>query len=260
MRIVSEPLTFDADEPLPLTGERTAPDIPDERYWFVRHAVAYRWVLDRARDARVLDAGCGEGYGAAMLAEPARSVIACDLESPVLARAQRRYPIAGVVGNLVSIPLRSRSLDLVVSMQTIEHLHSPVDFLAECARILDPSGALVVTTPNRLTFSPDGIVRNPFHTFEFAPSDLQAALERSFVVEQILGVFHGPKIRWWERRHRESITERLIRETVPAWSDTFRRFIHELDEDDFTISDASLDRSLDLVAVARPRGDTAPVR
>ena len=136
MRIVSEPLTFDADEPLPLTGERTAPDIPDERYWFVRHVVAYRWALERATGARVLDAGSGEGYGAAMLADTARTVVACDLESPVLARAQRRYPIAGVVGNLVAMPFADASFDLVVSMQTIEHLHSPVDFLAECGRVL----------------------------------------------------------------------------------------------------------------------------
>ena len=77
-------------------------------------------------------------------------------------------------------------------------------------------GALVVTTPNRLTFSPDGVVRNPFHTFEFAPADLRSALERRFAVDDMLGVFHGPKIRWWERRHRESLTERLIREPVPS--------------------------------------------
>lgn len=257
MRIVTEPLTFDADEPLPLTGERTAPDIPDERYWFIRHVIAYRWVSDRAKDARVLDAGSGEGYGAAMLAETARNVVACDLEAPVLARAQRRYRIAGIVGNLVAMPLADASFDLVVSMQTIEHLHSPVDFLAECGRVLAPTGALVVTTPNRLTFSPEGIVRNPFHTFEFAPSDLRSALTRHFEVEAMLGVFHGPKIRWWERRHRESLTERLIREPVPAWSDQLRRFVHELDEDDFTIGEGNLERSLDLVAVARPRSADA---
>lgn len=248
-----EPLTFDADEPLPLTGERTAPDIPDERYWFVRHVVAYRFTEPLVRDARILDAGCGEGYGAAMLAEQARSVAACDLEAPVLARAQRRYPIAGIVGNLVAMPFGSGAFDAVVSMQTIEHLHSPVDFLAECARVLSPAGRLIVSTPNRLTFSPDGIVRNPFHTFEFAPADLEAALARRFELERFLGVFHGPRIRWWERRHRESFTERLIRDPAPAWSDGLRAFVHETSEDDFVLRDTGLDRSLDLLAIARPR-------
>lgn len=242
----------DAD-PLPLTGERTAPDIPDERYWFARHVVAYRWTLGLAQGARILDAGAGEGYGPAMLASVADHVVACDLETTVLSRAQRRYPIDGASGNLVAMPFRPGAFDLVVSLQTIEHLHSPLDFLAECHRVLAPDGRLVVSTPNRLTFSPDGVVRNPFHTFEFAPDDLRAALERRFVIDAFLGVHHAARIRWWERRHRESFTERLIREPAPAWPDGLRRFVHASSEADFMISADALDRSLDLLAVARPR-------
>jgi SAM-dependent methyltransferase len=250
---VREPLLFDADEPLPLTGERTAPDIPDERYWFVRHLVVYRWAQQFARVKTVIDAGSGEGYGTALLADVAGVAAGCDLEVPVLARGLARYGIPSTAGNLVQLPFRSGSVDLVVSLQTIEHLHSPVDFLAECRRILGPEGRLIVSTPNRLTFSPDGVVRNPFHTFEFSPHDLSAAINRDFEMETMLGVFHGARIKWWERRHRESFTERLIREPAPNWSASLRRFVHETAEPDFLLQEDDLDNSLDLIAVARPR-------
>ena len=62
---------------LPLTGERTVPGIPEENYWFRRHEVAYRELLTYGADAVVLEAGCGEGYGADLLATMARRVVAC---------------------------------------------------------------------------------------------------------------------------------------------------------------------------------------
>ena len=69
----AQPLRLDADEPLPLTGERTAPGVPEENYWFQRHVVAYHRAAELVRGLRVLDAGCGEGYGTDLLADTASS-------------------------------------------------------------------------------------------------------------------------------------------------------------------------------------------
>ena len=49
---------------LPLTGERTVPGIAEENYWFRRHEAAYLHLIGHCADAVVLEAGCGEGYGA----------------------------------------------------------------------------------------------------------------------------------------------------------------------------------------------------
>src|SRR2546423_10425196 len=57
-----------AMDALPLTGERTVPGVPSENYWFRRHEAAYRFAAERIR-GRVLDLGCGEGYGAAVLSD-----------------------------------------------------------------------------------------------------------------------------------------------------------------------------------------------
>ncbi|MBV9391891.1 MAG: class I SAM-dependent methyltransferase [Verrucomicrobia bacterium] len=45
------------------------------------------------------------------------------------------------------IPLPDRSVDTVLSTQTIEHVPDVDGYLAECSRLLKPHGALVLTAP-----------------------------------------------------------------------------------------------------------------
>src|SRR3954452_21993756 len=61
--------------PLPLTGERTLPDVPEENYWYRRHLVVYEWIAYRIAGKRVVDMACGEGYGSNVLACAAASVV-----------------------------------------------------------------------------------------------------------------------------------------------------------------------------------------
>ena len=249
------PLSFDANEPLPLTGERTAPGIREENYWFQRHVVAYDYVARHVRGARVLDAGCGEGYGTDRLSAVAAETTGVDLEEPVIRRAASRYPRARFdAANLVSLPYGDASFDAVVSLQVIEHLHSPQEFLAECARVLAPGGVLIVSTPNRLTFSPDG-VRNAFHTFEFAPDELRATMAQQFGSIELAGTFHGARIRLLEMMLRKPFPERLIAQPAPEWPAWLRAAVSSVRATDFAIRGESrgqrLERSLDLIAIAR---------
>lgn len=239
------------DDPLPLTGERTAPGVPAENYWFQRHVVAYHFAAERLRGARVLDAGCGEGYGADILAGAAAEVVGVDLDESVVRRAARRYPRASFEpANLVSLPHPTSSFDAVVCLQVIEHIHQPGELIRECARVLEPGGFLVLSTPNRLTFSPDG-VRNPFHTFEFSPADLRALLARSAVSVELLGTFHGPRIAALERLIRRPLADRILAQPAPEWPRWLREAVSWVRPGDFRIRAAGLERCLDLVAVAR---------
>ena len=64
---------FVTDGPdLPLTGERTVPGLAEENYWFRRHEVVYRRLAGRCAGRDVLEAGCGEGYGADLIADHGR--------------------------------------------------------------------------------------------------------------------------------------------------------------------------------------------
>jgi len=246
-----EPPSDAARDPILLTGERTLPGIPEENYWFQRHVVAYRFAAGLVRGKEVLDAGVGEGYGAAMLASSSARVVGVDLEPDVIEHAASRYPsVRFQTADLLALPFPERSFDAVVSLQVIEHLHRPREFVSECARVLRPGGVLVLSTPNRLTFSPEGI-RNPFHTVEFSPPELRALIEEKLRVERLAGTFHGRRISFVEAVLRESFPERIIRQPVPEWPGWLRRFVSRVRPSDFRIAGARVDRSLDLVAVAR---------
>lgn len=240
---------------LPLTGERTLPKVVHENYWFRRHEVAYQAVLPWCRDATVLDAGCGEGYGADRIAGVARRVIALDYDAVTAAHVASSYPRLSVLrANLAALPLADGSVDTVVCLQVIEHLWDQPGFLAECARVLRPDGTLLVTTPNRLTFSPGrDTPLNPFHTRELSAPELTGLLEHSGLrVRRMLGVRHGPRLRQLDRRHGGSLVSAQLAVPVSEWDETLRRDVASVRSDDFLIRPAELDTCLDLFAVATP--------
>lgn len=240
---------------LPLTGERTVPGIPQENYWFRRHEAAYLHLAPYCAQAVVLDAGCGEGYGAALLASTARRVVALDYDRHTAGHVAHRYPeLTTVRGNLVTLPLASSSLDVVVSLQVIEHLWDQPMFLAECARVLRPGGRLLVSTPNRLTFSPgQDTPLNPFHTRELAPPELDALLrEAGFTVERMAGLHHGPALRVLDAAHGGSLIDAQLAVTLDGapWPGQLLADVARVRAQDFLVRSDDLDAGLDLVAVA----------
>lgn len=241
---------FVFDDPLPLTGERTAPGIPEENYWFRRHEIAYEFAAARVAGRRVLDAGCGEGYGTQILARTAREVVGVDLEGDVVARAAGRYPSASFEpADLEALPYPDASFEAVVSLQVVEHMRDPYGFCAEVARVLVPAGVFVCATPNRLTFSPQG-VRNPFHTVEFSPDELRGLLSRHFTVDELLGTFHARRLRSVEAVTRRSFPERLLAVPAPQWSARLRAAVARVSTSDFRIHGSRVARALDLIAVS----------
>src|SRR6201996_7705373 len=192
------------DAVLTLTGERTIPDLDIENYWFRRHQVVYQRLAPRCAGREVLEAGCGEGYGADLIAGVARRVVAVDYDDAAVAHVRGRYPRVEVMqANLADLPLPTASMDVVVNFQVIEHLWDQGQFVAECARVLRPGGVLLVSTPNRITFSPGRDTPiNPFHTRELNADELTELLATAgFAVESMLGVFHGEGLQELDARH-----------------------------------------------------------
>jgi SAM-dependent methyltransferase len=241
---------------LPLTGERTVPGIPAENYWFRRHEVAYRFALPLVANSRVLEVGCGEGYGTALLASGAADVIGIDYDALTIAHAAARYRQARFVrGNLAALPLPSRSVDVVATLQVIEHVWNHNEFVSECLRVLRPGGLLLVTTPNRLTFSP-GLETpvNPFHTKEFTAAELADLLTTNgFRLDAVYGLHAGDRLAGLDGRYGGSFVDAQLATPPDEWADALRADVAMLTTDDFVIApaaDRDVDASLDLVLVA----------
>jgi SAM-dependent methyltransferase len=241
--------------PLPLTGERTVPGIAEENYWFRRHEAAYLALASYCRDAVVLEAGCGEGYGAHLLAAGAKAVIGLDYDLLTTQHVARAYPDVHVLrGNLVGLPLADESVDVVANLQVIEHLWDQGGFLAECLRVLRPGGRLLVTTPNRITFSPGrDTPLNPFHTRELSAAELTELLvEAGFKVETMAGLRHGPHVRTLDEQFGGSIIEAQVQVAVrgAGWPGDLLAAITSITTRDFVLQESDVDSSLDLVGVA----------
>ena len=103
-----------------------------------------------------LDAGCGDGRYLSALPElgplPAR-IVGVDIAESILRTARKATAAAGfepelVRANLESLPFEGEEFDLVVSIQVLEHLLDPVAGVRDLARVLRPSGALLLSTDN----------------------------------------------------------------------------------------------------------------
>jgi SAM-dependent methyltransferase len=248
---------------LTLTGERTIPDLDIENYWFRRHQVVYQRLAPRCAGREVLEAGCGEGYGADLIAGVARRVVAVDYDEATVAHVRSRYPGVEVLqANLAQLPLPDASVDVVVNFQVIEHLWDQGRFVAECARVLRPKGLLMVSTPNRITFTPgrDAPV-NPFHTRELNAGELAELLvDGGFAEPSISGLFHGPRLRELDARHGGSIIDAQIARAVAGapWPPELAADVAAVTTDDFDLVESGLepgtgphiDDSLDLIAIA----------
>lgn len=246
------------DAPLPLTGERTVPGLDVENYWFRRHEAVYLALAPACREAVVLDAGVGEGYGADLLARTARRVVGLELDPAVARHVRNRYPrVSTVRADLQALPMPDGGVDAVVTLQVIEHLWDQPGFLAECARVLRPGGRLYCATPNRLTFSPgagpDDRPLNPFHTRELTGPELASLVaDAGLEVEALHGLHHGPTLQALDARHGGSLIDAQIALALSGepWPDELAADVAAVTAADFDLRTDDVDASLDLLVTA----------
>ena len=128
-----------ADPPiLPFTGERFTPECVREIWYEHMHRYAYAAAFGAGK--RVLDAACGEGYGSALLARAGANVTGIDISAEAVAHARLRY--AGVDGlkfaqaDVTQLDgLAAASFDVIVSFETLEHVHAQERMVAGFRRL-----------------------------------------------------------------------------------------------------------------------------
>ena len=171
------------------TGERFVP-------WTKEVAVAYEhlhryiWASNFVEDRRVLDLASGEGYGAEILARRASYVCGVDLDEEAIRHATDRYRrpnLEFLKGSLTAVPIpEPQSFDVITCFEAVEHIDQHDEMMREVKRLLNPSGLLIVSIPNKEAYEVDG-GPNPFHVKELAFEELNALLTRYFPKVTYLG-------------------------------------------------------------------------
>lgn len=152
---------------------------------FNRYAAAKPFV----RGKRVLDIACGEGYGCALMKKwGAESVVGVDISEEAVSIAKDSFQRTGIeyiVHDVEQLPFENNSFDVVVSLETIEHLDHPEQFLKEISRVVRFDGQIIVSCPNDPYYSKSNPnFSNPFHKREYSYFDFKT-LTQKFLGERV---------------------------------------------------------------------------
>jgi SAM-dependent methyltransferase len=159
--------------------ERFVPGSADGELIEVEHLARYLWASQLVEGRSVLDAGCGVGYGSALLARAgAADVVGIDLSAQAVEAARAGAPenTAFLVGDVHELSFEPGRFEVLVCFEVIEHVDRQDAVIAELARVLAPDGVLAISSPNRNVYPPG----NPHHLHEYVPEELRAALAAHF--------------------------------------------------------------------------------
>lgn len=166
------------------TGERFIPDDGSDMQLTYEHTHRYEYIKEIVRDKTVLDIASGEGYGSAILAKTAKNVKGIDIDPQAIKHAAEKYKQIGNLnfecGNVTNISLSDKSIDVIVSYETIEHIVEHENMLNEFKRVIKDDGVLIISTPDKKIYTDQSGKVNNFHVKELYKDEFYDLLKSYF--------------------------------------------------------------------------------
>jgi 2-polyprenyl-3-methyl-5-hydroxy-6-metoxy-1,4-benzoquinol methylase len=186
--------------------ERIIPGTLEWTLFYTEHSQRYEFFASMCEGRRVLDAACGVGYGSSILAEKGANYI-CGVDVSVeaidYANVHYSHPAAKfVVADCTNLESLEAKFDIVISLETIEHLQHPEKLIEAAYKVLVDDGVFICSMPNILRHSLAG-VENPFHPSEMHLEHLQKLMEKYFFIEASYFQSESPAY----KRHLQTIEE-----------------------------------------------------
>lgn len=138
-----------------------------------------------AISGRVVDIGCGTGFGTHLFTKNALNVTGIDVDPNAVKFAKRCFDNHKIkffnmsVDDLIVI---GNKFDFVTMIDVIEHVRDDDGMISKCKSLLCPTGILFVSTPNRLS----RYRKSEYHVKEYSPDELRELLEKVFPVVDLL--------------------------------------------------------------------------
>lgn len=189
MTIEKSGSSSDSESILEFTGERFTPECVRE-IWY-EHWHRYAFALPFAKDRKAIDVASGEGYGTHLLGSVAEEVTGFDIDPASIQHAVKRYAaqphINYQVASAFNLPLENKSIGVVTSFETLEHLAEQEQMIQEFGRVLSDDGLLIISTPDKLTYSDKTGYSNPDHVSELYQHEFVTLLKQQFPEVHLLG-------------------------------------------------------------------------
>ncbi len=224
---------------------------------YIAHLSRYLFAIDYFQEKRVvvnkvLDAGCGSGYGSKELSKHFPKIIGIDVSEEAVNYSLRNYSDPKIefrVMDLHNLDFIDASFDAVINFEVIEHLDRQEDVIRDFKRILKPGGYLIISTP----YNHGNASKNPYHPNELNLDQFKELVLTSFKDVEI----YSQKRRMTEVKQKTSAKAPLwIKRIVPRFvKNLFDRLMGVTPFEEMTVDDYIIDNNLEtgivLIGIAR---------
>lgn len=255
------------------TAERSSPVDITINPIFRQHLSAYEYAAQFVKEKKVLELGCGEGYGTVLLAQSASKICALDYSKTAIEKAKKNYQVNNlefICRDVNRLNFEPDSFEVIVAFQFIEHLKKPEPIFLSISNLLKSPGIFLSSTPNKKA----SLVQQPYHFKEYDKDELQQTLKNYFANVAIYGLQFSQRVAAFREKRRQA-SQSLLRLDFMKLHRLLPRFIRQKAFDlaaaklsekiylenrdlvesittaDYWVSDKDIDSAIDLISVCQ---------